>query len=164
MEKILDSLQNEGVLADSAREKLSNILPENVKEKLSSIYQRYQELDNEEKQQFMNEVTEMFRKKMESSWSFSSLFYTLFYSYPVLHLQIVQMSVGEGNEARREEEEQTDEEKEITWISCYEMRRKKYECATYGKLQRYVVSRMICRILYTTKNNYTFYDLFYFVK
>ena len=84
MDKILDSLQNEGVLTDSARKKLSNILPENVKEKLSSIYQRYQELDNEEKQQFMNEVTEMFRKKMESSWSFSSLFYTLFYSYPYI--------------------------------------------------------------------------------
>ncbi|KOX80531.1 hypothetical protein WN51_13015 [Melipona quadrifasciata] len=66
MEKILDSLQNEGVLTDSALEKLSNILPENAKEKLHSIYQRYQELDNEEKQQFLNAVTEMFRKKMES--------------------------------------------------------------------------------------------------
>ncbi|KAK1122463.1 hypothetical protein K0M31_009682 [Melipona bicolor] len=80
MEKILDSLQNEGVLTDSALEKLSNILPENAKEKLHSMYQRYQELDNEEKQQFLNEVTEMFRKKMENSWSFSSLFY----SYPYI--------------------------------------------------------------------------------
>ena len=87
-----------------------------------------------------------------------------FYDCSVLRLQIVQMSVGEANEARGEEEEQTDEEKEIMWISRYGMQRKKYECATYGKLQRYVVSRMICRTLYTMKNNYTFYDLFYFVK
>lgn len=27
-----------------------------------------------------------------------------------------------------------------------------------------VVSRMICRILHTMKNSYTFYGLFYFVK
>ncbi|XP_073968035.1 uncharacterized protein isoform X2 [Bombus fervidus] len=82
MNKVLDSLREKGILTDDIQDKFSNLLPDHAKEKLSSIFHRYQDLDSEGKQQFMAEVVEMFRKKLQSSSSLYSLYYTLFYSQP----------------------------------------------------------------------------------
>ncbi|XP_017766761.1 PREDICTED: uncharacterized protein LOC108555555 [Eufriesea mexicana] len=79
---ILDLLRNEGVLSSNLQEKLLSSIPDNAKEKLSNILQRYQELNKEEKQELVNGIVEKFthslRDKVQSS---SSLYMQLFYSH-----------------------------------------------------------------------------------
>lgn len=78
---IVDLLRNEGVLSGRLQEKLLSLVPDNAKEKLSNIFQRYQELNKEERRELVNEVVEKFthslRDKVHSN---SSLYTQLFYS------------------------------------------------------------------------------------
>lgn len=81
-QNILDSLRDKGVLSSSAQEKLLNLIPNNTKEKLFNIFQRYQELNDEEKQQFVHEVVGKFKQVLEDKMNnYSSLYTYLFHSY-----------------------------------------------------------------------------------
>ncbi|XP_016913779.1 uncharacterized protein LOC107998810 isoform X2 [Apis cerana] len=81
-QNILDSLRDKGVLSSSAQEKLLNLIPDNTKEKLFNIFQRYQELNDEEKQQFVHEVVGKFKQVLEDKMNnYSSLYTYLFHSY-----------------------------------------------------------------------------------
>lgn len=81
-QNILDSLRDKGVLSSSAQEKLLNLIPDNTKKKLFNIFQRYQELNDEEKQQFVHEIVGKFKKVLEDKVNnYSSLYTYLFHSY-----------------------------------------------------------------------------------
>lgn len=81
-QNILDSLRDKGVLSSSAQEKLLNLIPDNTKEKLSNIFQRYQELNDEEKQQFVHEIVGKFKQVLEDKVNnYSNLYTYLFHSY-----------------------------------------------------------------------------------
>lgn len=75
-EKILDSLRSRGVLSDSLQEKLSQIVPDDAKDKLSGFLQRYQELDDEGKEEVMNTVFGKLKEKFQGNLQSNPNFFT----------------------------------------------------------------------------------------
>ncbi|XP_076765523.1 uncharacterized protein LOC143432633 isoform X3 [Xylocopa sonorina] len=78
-ENFWDSLLNQSVLSDDAQEKLLSILPKGAKEKLSIIFQKYQELSDEEKKNFSKEMVQKFMESLHDKVSNSSNLYTQFF-------------------------------------------------------------------------------------
>ncbi|XP_076679042.1 uncharacterized protein LOC143374646 isoform X2 [Andrena cerasifolii] len=75
-EQILDSLRSHGVLSDSLQEKLAQIVPDDAKDKLSGFLQRYQELDDEGKEEVMNTVLGKLKEKFQGNLQSDSNFFT----------------------------------------------------------------------------------------
>lgn len=77
-QRILDALRSNGVLTDGLQEKLSSILPGNGLEKLSGILQRYEQLDAEEKKQFLRDGLAMLKQSLRDETNDLD-FYTRFF-------------------------------------------------------------------------------------
>lgn len=100
-EKVLDSLRNRGLLSDSLQEKLSELLPEDAKEKLSGFFERYQELNDEEKQEVLSsvlgKVKQSVHEKVYGDSNFFAQFlfthtYTVFFFAVLLIVLVLGMS------------------------------------------------------------------------
>lgn len=79
---ILNSLRNQGALSESVQEKLLSLIPGEAKEKLSNLFERYQELDNDEKQQLLAEVIGKLKQSLHDQVESNTSTYTkLFYSH-----------------------------------------------------------------------------------
>lgn len=98
-EKILDSLRSRGVLSDSLQEKLSQIVPDDAKDKLSGFLQRYQELDDEGKEEVMNTVFGKLKEKFQGNLQsnpniFTQLLFNNSYTVFFVALLLIVLVVG----------------------------------------------------------------------
>ncbi|XP_076241450.1 uncharacterized protein LOC143183667 isoform X3 [Calliopsis andreniformis] len=81
-ENVLDSLQSKGLLTEDLQQKLSQIMPEEAKEKLMGIFQRYQELKDEEKDEVLNTVLAKVKQSLhEKVYSNSNSYMQFFYMH-----------------------------------------------------------------------------------
>lgn len=91
-ENIGQSLMDEGLLSESLQEKLLDLIPENSRDKLSGLFQRYQQLDEEEKQELLNQLVGKFKKTLQDKvYEETSLFERLLYSnsYTIFFLALL---------------------------------------------------------------------------
>ncbi|XP_029050375.1 uncharacterized protein LOC114879543 isoform X2 [Osmia bicornis bicornis] len=80
-ENILQSLMDKGLLSENVQEKLLNLIPENSREKLSGLFQRYQQLDEQEKNELLNQLVGRFKQTLHNNmYNEASLFERLLYS------------------------------------------------------------------------------------
>ncbi|XP_078032962.1 uncharacterized protein LOC144467856 isoform X2 [Augochlora pura] len=56
MEQILNALKSKGVMTDGLQERLSQFLPDEAKEKLFQLFEKFKALNAEEKEQFIDTV------------------------------------------------------------------------------------------------------------
>nr|XP_012142769.1 PREDICTED: uncharacterized protein LOC105662719 [Megachile rotundata] len=64
-ENVLNSLRDKGLLSNDMQEKLLHLLPEDSKEKLSTFFQRYQQLNEQEKHELLDNVVGKFKQTLE---------------------------------------------------------------------------------------------------
>ncbi|XP_034178269.1 uncharacterized protein LOC117603343 isoform X2 [Osmia lignaria lignaria] len=79
-ENIWQPLMDNGLLSENVQEKLLNLIPENSREKLSGLFQRYQQLDEQEKHELLNQLVGRFKQTLHNNMYKASLFERLLYS------------------------------------------------------------------------------------
>ncbi|XP_031832356.1 uncharacterized protein LOC116426873 isoform X2 [Nomia melanderi] len=79
-ESILSDLKSKGLTLDGLQEQLSSVLSEEAKNKLSNIFERYQSLNDEEKDEFLDtvfgKIQRAMHEKLEEANPYTYLLYT----------------------------------------------------------------------------------------
>lgn len=76
----MSGMKSKGLTFDGLQEELSSVLPEEAKHMLSSIFEQYQSLDDEEKREFMDtafgKIQRALYEKLEEANPYTYLLYT----------------------------------------------------------------------------------------
>ncbi|XP_053977490.1 uncharacterized protein LOC128875696 isoform X2 [Hylaeus volcanicus] len=91
-QNILDVLRKSGVLTDNLQDKLADLLPKDSAEKLSGIFQRYEQLNDEEKQEFWNNALGKLKHSFQDEMTNDLNMYTRFFyshSYTIFFFAVL---------------------------------------------------------------------------
>lgn len=97
-ESILSALKSKGLPLDELKEQLSSVLSEEAKDKLSNIFERYQTLNDEEKDEFLDtvfgKIQRAVHEKLEETNPYTHFLYTHSHIVFLFAVSLITLVIG----------------------------------------------------------------------